>query len=126
MHELAITENILEIALRHGSNAGAQRITDLHLVIGELCSIVDDCVQFYWEVLSQSTIADGSRLHFRREPVEMRCLACNRRYLPTREGFSCPFCGGEKVRVIGGEAFYLDSIEIELPDASDTGAARLS
>ncbi len=35
MHELAITESVLEIALRHGHAAGATRITDLHLVIGE-------------------------------------------------------------------------------------------
>jgi len=36
MHELPITESILEIAQRHGMQAGATRISDIFLVIGQL------------------------------------------------------------------------------------------
>ena len=36
MHELTITESLLEIALRHAREAGATKITDLYLVIGQL------------------------------------------------------------------------------------------
>ena len=46
MHELAITENLLKIALEHAEKAGASSVTDLHVVMGELSSIVDDSVQF--------------------------------------------------------------------------------
>ena len=35
MHELPITQSLLEIALRHGKQADAKRITDLHIVMGE-------------------------------------------------------------------------------------------
>ncbi len=59
MHELAVTESILEIALRHSGEAGAQRITDLHLVIGELSTIIDESVQFYWDFVSEGTPADA-------------------------------------------------------------------
>ena len=47
MHELPVTESILEIALRHAQEAGARRITDLYLIIGQLSTIVDDSIQFY-------------------------------------------------------------------------------
>ncbi|HQF69985.1 MAG TPA: hydrogenase maturation nickel metallochaperone HypA, partial [Promineifilum sp.] len=76
MHELAITESILEIALRHGRSAGATRITDLHLVIGELSSVVDESVQFYWDIVSEGTAAAGATLHFRRVPARLVCRAC--------------------------------------------------
>jgi hydrogenase nickel incorporation protein HypA/HybF len=48
MHEMVVTENILNIATRHALHAGAKRVTDIHITIGQLSSIVDDSVQFYW------------------------------------------------------------------------------
>jgi hydrogenase nickel incorporation protein HypA/HybF len=113
MHELSVTESILEIAVRHARTAGATRITDLYLVIGDLSSIVDDSVQFYWDQLSQNTLAEGSRLHFRRIPTELLCLSCDRRYTPARDDFACPSCGGMRIKVVAGEEFYLESIEVE-------------
>jgi len=53
MHELSITQGMLEIVLRHAQQARAQRITQIHLVIGDLSSIVDDSVQFYFDFISQ-------------------------------------------------------------------------
>lgn len=111
MHELAITENILEIALRHAQQAGAARITDLHLVVGELSSIVDDSVQFYWDIISEDTAAAGATLHFRRVAAELSCRSCGHHYSP-RETLPCPACGSVDIAVVAGEEFYLEAIDI--------------
>src|SRR4030067_2929791 len=113
MHELPVTESILEISLRHATSAGADRITDLYLVIGQLASIVDDSVQFYWDIVSQNTPAQGAKLHFRRLPTELLCLDCNIHYEPPPMDMSCPTCDGVNVKIIAGEEFYLESIESE-------------
>ena len=113
MHELSITERILEIALKHAEKAGASKITDLYLVIGQLSSVLDDSVQFYWDIVSRDTIGAGATLHFRRIPTEFICLDCGLQYKPGNEDFSCPDCQGTKVKVNTGEEFYLDSIEID-------------
>ena len=113
MHELSVTESILEIAVRHARTAQATRITDLYLVIGQLSSIVDDSVQFYWELLSRNSLAEGSQLHFRRIPTELLCQSCGHRYPPARDDFACPACGGMSIKVVAGEEFYLESIEVE-------------
>lgn len=118
MHELSVTENILKIAIRHGEAANAQRVTALYLVIGQLSSIVDDSVQFYWDIISKDTIAEGAQLHFRRVPVEMACLHCDRHYTPERDDFACPICGSTTVRVIAGEEFFVEAIDIETPDVN--------
>jgi hydrogenase nickel incorporation protein HypA/HybF len=113
MHELSVTENLLEITLRHASSAGANRVTDLNLVIGELSSIIDDSVQFYWDIISEKTIAVGAKLHFIRVPIELECQDCGNRYNPAESDFACPNCQGERVLVVAGEEFYLDSISVE-------------
>lgn len=113
MHELSVTESILEIALRHASSAQAKRITDLYLVIGQLSSIVDDSVQFYWEIITKGTLAEGSRLHFERIPTRLNCLDCDHRYSPAGEDFACPVCKSVRVKVIAGEEFQLEAIEVE-------------
>ncbi len=113
MHELAVTENILSIAVRHAQQANAVRVTELHLVIGALSSIVDDSVQFYWDMISQGTLCEGARLHFDRRPAELMCLDCHCVYRLDSELTDCPQCGGAHIKVTAGEEFYLDSIEVE-------------
>ncbi len=113
MHELSITERILEIVLKHGEKAGASKITEVFLVIGELSSVVDDSVQFYWDLISQDTIAYGAQLHFRRIPTRFQCLDCKKEYAPLSDLFSCPVCESKHVRVIAGEEFFLEAIDVE-------------
>jgi hydrogenase nickel incorporation protein HypA/HybF len=113
MHELAVTESILEISLRHANKANAKRITNLYLVIGQLASIVDDSVQFYWDIVSKETIADGSVLHFRRLPATLICLDCTRQFQPGNDGFSCPNCASDHVKVLSGDEFYMEAIDVE-------------
>jgi hydrogenase nickel incorporation protein HypA/HybF len=113
MHELSVTESILEIAERYARQNEAKRVTELYIVIGRLSSIVDDSVQFYWDIVNENTLCAGSKLHFERLPAQMRCLDCENEYSLDGELVPCPGCGSPKVQVTSGEQFYLDSIEIE-------------
>lgn len=113
MHELAVTESILEIALRHAGQQKAQRITELFIVVGEWSSTVDDSVQFYWDMISEKTIAQGAKLHFRRIPVELLCKNCGHSYHPTSHNLLCPQCKSIHIKVKTGEEFFLEAIEVE-------------
>lgn len=113
MHELAVTQNVLEIALRHARQAGAGRINTIHLVVGQLSSIVDDSVAFYWDFVARGTPAEGARLDFRRLEARFTCQACGHAYSPQGDTWSCPTCGSEQVRVTAGEEFYVEAIEVD-------------
>jgi len=113
MHELSITQSVLDIALRHAEQAGARRVTRLNLVIGELSSVVDDSVQFYWDIVSRDTIAAGSELHFERVPGTLRCLLCGHTFPLNGRDYACPACGREQVVPAEGDDFRLESIEVE-------------
>lgn len=119
MHELAVTESILEIALRHARQHEATQITALHLVIGQLSSIIDDSVQFYWDLIAKDTPAEGARLVFTRIPIELECRSCQAQYSPSSDDLACPKCGSLKIKVLKGEEFFLESIEIETHPAKE-------
>ncbi len=113
MHELSVTESLLEISMRHAKEAQADKITDLYIAVGQLSSIVDDSVQFYWEIIAKGTPAETATLHFRRIPAELKCLNCEQTYRPTDEVLACPECNSAQVKILAGEEFYLEAIDVE-------------
>jgi Zn finger protein HypA/HybF involved in hydrogenase expression len=64
MHELGVTQRILEVALDRAAKAQAERITAVHLEIGEESDVTSQSVEFYWPQVSEDTPAEGARLVF--------------------------------------------------------------
>lgn len=113
MHELSVTEQIIRVAVEHAEKAGAARVLAINLVVGDLSSIVDDSVQFYFDFLSRDTIAEGARLRFTRIPPRLRCRQCAGEFPMRDMDWTCPHCGAAGGDVVAGKEFYLDTIEVE-------------
>jgi hydrogenase nickel incorporation protein HypA/HybF len=113
MHEMAVTQSVLDIAAKHARRAGASRITQINLVIGELSGVVDDSVQFYFDFLSRDTIAEGAKLVFERRPAVYRCRECETDFHPEGFDWNCPACGEMAFEVVSGREFRIESIEVE-------------
>lgn len=123
MHELPVTQGILDVILKAAAGNQARRISAVHLVVGELSSIVDDSVQFYFDVLSRDTIAAGAALHFRRIAATATCRDCAHTYaMRAPLDPACPRCGGTHVQVSGGREFYVESIDVD--DSNDDADAN--
>lgn len=114
MHELPVTQGILERVLEHAAKANASRVTAIHLVIGERSGISPECIEFYWDAISRGTLAHGATIHVRRLPFEMTCLDCARAFHPTQVtlGYQCPACNGMNVRTTHGEECGVEAIDI--------------
>jgi hydrogenase nickel incorporation protein HypA/HybF len=113
MHELSVTESVLEIACKHAEKAQAKKVTDIFLEIGRLSSIIDDSVQFYWDLISKDTLCEDAKLHFKRVPAQLICTECSHEYTLEEELMPCPNCGSARIKVLSGDEFNLDSIEIQ-------------
>jgi hydrogenase nickel incorporation protein HypA/HybF len=111
VHELPITQNILQIALRHAGDA--RRIIQINLVIGDLSAVISESVQFYWDIISRDTIAEGATLHFERIRARFHCKDCGNEYQLDDRNFECPQCGSGRVDLVAGREFQLESIEVE-------------
>ena len=113
MHELPVTEQILQVTLDHARKAGARRVAHVNLVVGDLTSFVDESIQFYFDFLSRDTEAEGAVLHVRRVPARVRCHACQQEFAPDGIDWRCPHCGGLGGEVLAGRESFIESIEVE-------------
>ncbi len=113
MHELAVTESVLDIACKHAQKAQATKVTDIYLVIGRLSSIVDDSIEFYWNIISKDTICEEAQLHFNRVPAKLVCQECAHEYILEGDLTACQNCQSVNIRVLSGDEFHLESIEIQ-------------
>ncbi|MGD0230371.1 MAG: hydrogenase maturation nickel metallochaperone HypA [Syntrophorhabdales bacterium] len=109
MHELTITQNIIDIAVKESPD---RRVTGINLVIGELSSVVEDSIRFCFDVISRDTPVEGARLSITKIAALLRCASCAREFGLEAAGI-CPSCGGRGGEVLAGREFYLESIEVE-------------
>jgi hydrogenase nickel incorporation protein HypA/HybF len=113
MHELGVTENIVNITLAKAGEAQASKVLKINLVVGELSGFVPDCIQFYFDTLSKDTIAQGAVLHFETVPAQLRCRNCSTIFHPQDTLWSCPKCGSQSIEIFKGRELYIESVEVE-------------
>ena len=113
MNEMSATQFLLKNALQQAEKTNAKRITGLHIVIGELSSMTEDLIKSHWEITTRNTIAEHAVLHFRRVPAELQCMTCFGKYHPKENKQICPQCGGVGAKVITGEEFSLEAVDVE-------------
>ncbi len=116
MHELAITQSMLDLALEQAKKNNAICIQKVSVIIGEMSGVVDECVRFYFEILSEGTIAEGAELAIRSIPATARCRQCETRFEVHGMDWICPMCGKAQIEIVGGKELYLESIEVEDED----------
>jgi hydrogenase nickel incorporation protein HypA/HybF len=113
MHETSITESILSLALEKAKEAGAERVTRINLIIGELSGVVGECVQQYFNLLRENTIAGGAVLSLETQPAALKCRKCAKVFTPDGENWQCPDCREANVEIVSGRDCYMESIEVE-------------
>lgn len=111
MHEYALTEGILSIVQKEATKAGATRVDEIVIVIGELSTFVDESIEMYFAELSRGTVAGNARLVFRKVEARAGCLNCKTEFRPRNAFIYCPECGSHLFDLKEGSELYIESIE---------------
>ena len=115
MHELAVTESILNVVLKHAQKNGVRQVLGIALRVGELSDLEDEWIQRYFDYLSKDTLAAGAKLNIERVPVVFRCEPCGHDF-PVRirdiDQVRCPLCQGEKMTLVSGREYFIKNIEV--------------
>lgn len=110
MHELAVTESIVEACSEHADGARVLRVT---LEIGTLSCVMPDALRFCYEVAVAGTPLDGSELEIISIPAVSRCRDCGNDVTMDDILAVCT-CGSVNLeRPRGGDQLTIKSMEIE-------------
>ena len=114
IHELAITESLLKIVLKHAEVNDADKVVSVQLQVGELRDIVEEWMQHYFDYLSKGTVAEGAKIMVRTIPATLRCESCTHIFSADIKNSdpACPLCSCNRWQVTGGDEFLIESIGV--------------
>ena len=113
MHELALTEGIIEIVREQAEKNGFARVLEIRLKVGEYSGVIPECLQEFFPIASKGTRAEGAALVIRPVPASFRCARCGfEGPIPPRTA-CCPQCGGTAIRMTAGREFYVENLKVE-------------
>ena len=117
MHEVAVAQRMVEIALRAADENGGGRVVAARLLLGKLTCVDPETLDFAFGVATRGTLAQGCRLEIVRIPARLRCRSCQLEH--ERDLLEpCPACGAAGGEVLQGRELRLDAIDLEEAKAS--------
>ena len=108
MHELGITQEIVEIVCGHARGAQVKRIV---LEIGMLSAVLPDAIRFCFPLCAEGTAAEGAELEIVEPPGLARCRSCG-----SQVKLDLPFgqcgCGSTDLELLSGEELKIQEMEV--------------
>src|SRR5678816_3180661 len=107
MHELALAQEIVDIARRRAGHGQVRRVT---VRVGALAAVVPDALRFCFGLACEDTPLSGAALDIVELPARARCRAC-----AVESEFDGPFalcaCGGD-LEWLSGDDLVVQSMEV--------------
>ena len=112
MHEMALSQSLLELIGEHARAASATRVTRVVLEIGALSHVDPAAMSFCFDSAARGTIAENATLQICEPNGQAYCFACEKTVQIAARGEACPNCGSYQLLVHGGEEMKLKELEV--------------
>jgi hydrogenase nickel incorporation protein HypA/HybF len=108
MHELAITESVVERVLERTTG---RQVACVHLRVGRLSGVVPDAMLFCFDLATSGTSIEGATLDIVEIPGRAHCRACDAEFELPDLILLCP-CGSADVAVLSGKELEISSVDL--------------
>ena len=117
MHELGLTQNILNTALKYAQKTDSQKVVTIVLRLGVLRDIKQEWITHYFRYISKGTIAEGAEILVIPDPIICRCQNCRQDFEIDHNQYAgddilCPHCSQKNYTLISGTKFQIEGIEV--------------
>jgi hydrogenase nickel incorporation protein HypA/HybF len=113
LHELSLTQNLIEIAEEHAKRENAKTITCIIIEIGALSGVIPEAVEFAFEACTKGTMAESATLEILNVPAVGRCQDCDSETEMENLTDGCDECGSFALDIVSGQEMTLTEMEIE-------------
>jgi hydrogenase nickel incorporation protein HypA/HybF len=113
MHEMALSESMLQIIEDQAAAQNFTRVKRVRLEIGTLAAVDPEALRFCFDVVTRGTAAEGAVLDLLTPPGQAWCLSCSRQIEIAARFDPCPLCGGHCLQVTGGDEMRIKELEVE-------------
>lgn len=112
MHELALLDELCQLALQTAHQEGAHMIQSLRVRIGDLSGVDAEALRQAFAVLTLQSSWKYTRLELEVVPTRCFCPHCRQAFNPPDLMHQCPSCGLLSNRVLQGHELELVAIEV--------------
>jgi hydrogenase nickel incorporation protein HypA/HybF len=113
MHEMALTENLVDLIEDEGRKQGFARVSVIRLEIGALGHVDPEAIRFCFDAVARGAIMEGARLEIIAVPGEGWCFDCGKKVAMFERFGPCPECGRHHVQVIAGQEMRVKELEVD-------------
>ena len=113
MHEMALSESVLQILEQSARAQGFKRVRTVWLEVGDLAGVDREAMKFSFDAVVRGTVADDARLEFVASPGKAWCMPCGCNVEISTRGDACPGCGSYQLQVVSGDELRVKELEVE-------------
>jgi hydrogenase nickel incorporation protein HypA/HybF len=113
MHEMSLTEGVVEILSEEARKQGFSRVKTVWLEIGILSGVEPEAMEFCFDAATRGTLAEGAKLEIIRTPGQGWCLDCGKTVALNDRFGACPECGLYRVQMVAGDEMRVKELEVE-------------
>ena len=113
MHELSIAMRILDLLEEEAPRLDGRKISAVHLKLGQFSGVVKEALLNSYELASEQTSFQGTRLVIEEVPIAMQCPQCGeRRLVKSPQLLCCQQCGTPASDILEGKEIQVFALEL--------------
>jgi hydrogenase nickel incorporation protein HypA/HybF len=114
MHETALALSILDIIVSKCSEAGGKTVDAVRVRIGKAAGVLPDALQFAFDAVKTTTVAENARLVIEHVPISGTCSECKKTFTvdDAQYVFACPLCGSKFFEITSGREMEIVDMEV--------------
>ncbi|HUN40454.1 MAG TPA: hydrogenase maturation nickel metallochaperone HypA [Acetobacteraceae bacterium] len=104
MHELALSQSVVDLVAEHAAREGLRKVTRVILEIGTAAAVEPQALCFCFDLVAADTVVHGAELAIETVALRARCQRCLCEFSPAALYECCPECGGfDRIWLAGRE-----------------------
>ncbi len=113
MHELALSQSIVNLVLERARAERVRMVTRVVVAVGAAAGVDAEALRFCWDVVVEETAARGAELVIDEVPLRVRCRSCRQEFAAGAALAPCPACGRSGVELVRGRELRVMSFDAE-------------